>query len=48
VNQQKFCFVLEGNTIEAKVKGTGTATKIDLGIVKEHFGKGAAGRENFH
>lgn len=47
INQQKFCFVLEGSAVEAKIKGTGSAVKVDLGIVKEHFEEGA-GRENFH
>ncbi|MCD8013145.1 MAG: nitroreductase [Lachnospiraceae bacterium] len=37
LNQQKFCFTLEGDTVTAKVRGMGFYTKIDLGIVKYHF-----------
>lgn len=46
VNQQKFIFILNGNTVTAKAQ-TGFYTKIDLGIVKYHFEVGA-GKENFH
>lgn len=45
MNQQKFCFVLNGNSVIAKV-GTGFYTKIDLGIAKCHFEIGA-GKDNF-
>ena len=37
MNQQKFYFSLDGDTITAKVKGRGLYTKMDLGIVKYHF-----------
>ncbi len=37
VNQQKFYFSLDGDKVSARVKGIGTCTKIDLGIVKYHF-----------
>lgn len=46
VNQQKFNFTLEGNTVYAKSGRLGTNLKIDLGIVKCHFELGA-GNENF-
>lgn len=36
-NQQKFKFMLKGDTVSAKVAGTGFYTKMDLGIVKYHF-----------
>lgn len=45
LNQQKFCFTLNGNKVSAKA-GTGFYTKLDLGIVKYHFELGA-GTENF-
>lgn len=45
MNQQKFRFTCDGNTVEAKA-GTGFYTKLDLGIVKCHF-EIAAGKENF-
>jgi hypothetical protein len=45
VNQQKFRFELEGNTVKAEA-GRGFYTKLDLGIVKYHFEVGA-GKENF-
>ena len=45
VNQQKFLFTLNGNTVTAKA-GMGFYTKIDLGIAKYHFEVGA-GKENF-
>ncbi len=37
MNQQKFCFTLNGDTVTAKVKGMGFYAKMDLGIVKYHF-----------
>ena len=40
LNQQKFFFTLEGNTVTAKA-GLGFYTKLDLGIVKAHFEMGA-------
>ncbi|NCA68290.1 MAG: nitroreductase [Clostridia bacterium] len=45
MNQQKFKFVLSGNTVKA-IAGRGFYTAIDLGIVKYHFELGA-GKENF-
>ncbi|MGM9552536.1 MAG: nitroreductase family protein [Clostridia bacterium] len=45
MNQQKFLFSLDGNTVTAKA-GTGFYTRLDLGIVKYHFEVGA-GAENF-
>ena len=36
-NQQKFCFTLEGDKPKIRVKGLGTLTKVDLGIVAYHF-----------
>lgn len=45
MNQQKFLFSLEGNTVSAKA-GLGFYTKTDLGIAKYHFELGA-GRDNF-
>lgn len=40
MNQQKFLFSLEGNTVSAKATG-GFYSKVDLGIVKYHFEIGA-------
>ena len=40
MNQQKFCFALDGDTVTAK-PGLGFYTKIDLGIAKCHFEIGA-------
>lgn len=40
MNQQKFHFTLDGNTVIAKA-GLGFYTKLDLGIVKAHFEIGA-------
>ena len=40
INQQKFHFTLDGNTVIAKA-GFGFYTKVDLGIVKAHFEIGA-------
>lgn len=37
MNQQKFLFELEGDTVTAKVSGFGFYTRMDLGIVKYHF-----------
>ena len=45
MNQQKFVFSLDGNTVSAKA-GLGLFSKVDLGIVKYHFELGA-GAENF-
>lgn len=45
VNQQKFTFSLDGNTVSAKA-GIGFYSKIDLGIAKCHFEIGA-GKDNF-
>jgi len=47
VNQQKFRFTREGNTVSARTAGLGTNLKVDLGIVKCHFELGA-GKENFN
>lgn len=46
MNQQKFVFVLNGNTVLAKC-GRGFYSKIDLGIAKYHFEIGA-GKEFFN
>lgn len=46
VNQQKFKFSLNGNTVRAKA-GLAPYSKVDLGIVKYHFELGA-GKENFN
>lgn len=46
VNQQKFCFVLQGNNAVRAECGRGACTRIDLGIVKYHFEVGA-GKERF-
>ena len=40
VNQQKFLFILKGDTVSAKTLN-GFYTKLDLGIVKYHFEIGA-------
>ena len=45
LNQQKFLFTLDGNTVTAKA-GFGSYSKVDLGIAKCHF-EIAAGKENF-
>lgn len=45
MNQQKFVFSLDGNTVTAKA-GVGFYSKIDLGIAKYHFEIGA-GTERF-
>ncbi len=44
INQQKFHFELNGNTVKA-TPGTAFYTKVDLGIAKYHFEVGAEGRE---
>ncbi len=46
VNQQKFRFERNGNTVTAKAGIIGSCLKIDLGIVKCHFEIGA-GKDNF-
>ena len=46
MNQQKFIFTREKNTVTAKA-GVGFYSKIDLGIAKYHF-EVAAGKENFN
>ena len=40
MNQQKFCFQLEGNTVSVSA-GVGFYNKTDLGIVRYHFEVGA-------
>lgn len=40
MNQQKFCFSLQGNEVGAEA-GRGFYTKVDLGIAKLHFELGA-------
>lgn len=37
VNQQKFCFMLDGDEPSIRVKGFGSNTKVDLGIAAYHF-----------
>jgi hypothetical protein len=44
INQQKFLFTLEGNTVKATA-GLAFYSKLDLGIVKYHFEIGAAGAD---
>ena len=41
VNQQKFCFSLEGEAPTVRVKGLGTCTRVDLGIAALHFELGS-------
>lgn len=41
VNQQKFCFSLEGDTPAVRVKGLGSCTRVDLGIAALHFELGS-------
>lgn len=43
VNQQKFCFMLDGDEPSVRVKGFGAYAKVDLGIAAYHF-EAAAGR----
>ena len=45
INQQKFTFSLNGNTVTASAF-KGPCSKVDLGIVKYHFEVGA-GKDNF-
>ena len=45
INQQRFRFILSGDTVKAVSTG-GFFSKVDLGIVKYHFEVGA-GREHF-
>ena len=45
INQQKFLFTLQGNTVRAEAK-PGPYSKVDLGIAKYHFEMGA-GVDNF-
>jgi hypothetical protein len=40
INQQKFRFELNGNSVKA-IAGSGFYTKVDLGIAKYHFEIGA-------
>ena len=47
VNQQKFVFSLDGDEASVKVKGLGSYTKVDLGIVAYHFDV-ASGRKVRH
>ena len=44
INQQKFCFSLEGDEPKVRVKGMGVHTKVDLGIIAYHF-EVASGRK---
>jgi hypothetical protein len=44
MNQQKFRFALQGNSVQATA-GTGFYTKVDLGIAKYHFEIGAGQRD---
>lgn len=46
INQQKFSFELDGNTVKARTALLGPCLKIDLGIVKCHF-ELVAGKDNF-
>jgi nitroreductase len=46
MNQQRFRFTLNGNTVEAKAL-SGFYTKLDLGIAKYHF-ETAAGKSNWN
>ena len=41
VNQQKFCFGMEGESPTARVKGLGSYTRVDLGIAALHFELGS-------
>ena len=41
VNQQKFCFGMEGESPTARVRGLGTYTRVDLGIAALHFELGS-------
>lgn len=46
INQQKFYIARDGNKVSISVRGIGTNTRIDLGIVRCHFELGA-GKDNF-
>ena len=46
INQQRFKFSRDGNTVFAKAATLGPCLKIDLGIAKAHF-ELIAGKENF-
>ena len=46
INQQKFYIARDGNKVCISVRGIGTNTRIDLGIVRCHFELGA-GKDNF-
>lgn len=45
MNQQKFKFILDGNTVDAKSLG-GFYSNVDHGIAKYHF-EVVAGKDNF-
>ena len=47
MNQQKFCFMLEGDEPSVKVRGIGAWSIVDLGIAAYHFDV-ATGREVKH
>ena len=47
MNQQKFCFMLEGDEPSVKVRGVGAWSFVDLGIAAYHFDV-ATGREVKH
>lgn len=44
VNQQKFCFSLEGSDPVIRVKGIGSCIRVDLGIAALHFELGSGKR----
>ena len=46
-NQQRFSFSLEGGEPKVRVKGIGTCTKVDLGIVAYHFEVATGRRVNY-
>lgn len=46
INQQKFLFTLQGDSVRAEAR-PGPYSRVDLGIVKYHFEAGA-GEENFN
>ena len=47
VNQQKFCFSLDGDEPSVRVKGIGAYAKVDLGIAAYHF-EAATGKKVSH
>ena len=47
VNQQKFCFSVKDGEPFIRVKGLGSYTKVDLGIVAYHF-EVASGKKVLH